>query len=237
MEEKLIKQLLKNYQQQGIDLYALVDDPLFVRLPLETKVKVIKKYADELAAGTTRSFTKTDIRNIIKDVSLASLAGAGIGSLSAIAAARHYTGGLMDGGKLPWKSIGIAGLISGGLFAAGTAREAVKLRQYRNQIADQLHETSKNPTDENAIKVLITRNDQVAPNPYIATQSAASNVISNAVKSYPERYMRESIPVKITHKTFAINKDSPIAPGYTREEIVELALQAHEKAMAPKTFN
>lgn len=236
MEEKLIKQLIKSYREQGIDLYALLDDPLFVRLPLETKVKAIKKFAKDIAEGTSRGVTKSDVRAVIKDVTMAGIVGAAAGGGTAMAAASHFVGGPFNQGKLPYKAIGAGAIISGLSFAASTAMSAAKIHKDRNQILDKIYNVIDNPTDENAIDVLHTRNNQVAPNTSMAATSAAETLIKNKIGQIPQTIMGTLVPAHVKSRTFLNNRGMPVAHPHTPEHVAKLTEEAYEAAFNSNHF-
>ena len=49
-EEKLFEALVQKYRERGVNFQKILDNPLFLQLPLVTKLEVIKRYAEELGA-------------------------------------------------------------------------------------------------------------------------------------------------------------------------------------------
>ena len=44
-EEKLFEALVQKYRERGVNFQKILDNPLFLQLPLVTKLEVIKRYA------------------------------------------------------------------------------------------------------------------------------------------------------------------------------------------------
>lgn len=72
MEEQVLKNLIELYKARGVSLDNLLVNPMFANLPVQAKIKLIKKYSEELHSGIR--FDKGDALNLLKVV------GAGLGA-------------------------------------------------------------------------------------------------------------------------------------------------------------
>lgn len=231
MEQKLINALIASYKERGIDLYALVDDPLFVSLPLEKKVEMIKKYAQQIVDGTTRNFSKEDLKAALKDAALSGTATGLASAAGVVGALSHY-----HKGKIPWGSTAIGLGIGAGVGAIGSLLEAKKIYSQRMGMVNSLQNLSKNPTDENAINTLITRNKQVVYNPNISATSRFESRLRGAISEIPARLVQTIIPAQIVNRTFIVNADTPLQSGVTKDQILSAINRASEEARNNQHF-
>jgi hypothetical protein len=151
VEEQVIKSLIGLYREQGIDVTAVVGDPVFASLPLPARIEMIKKYADELARDANVNITKHDIKNVLKDAAI----GAGVGGFGAFMGSGSVVRYLPNTslGTI-FKPAGKIALLGAGLGAVGSAlRTASGLKSRRDLHAEAL-KLAKNPTDENAIRMI-----------------------------------------------------------------------------------
>lgn len=150
-DEQLVLALITSYKSRGVDMSALLDDPLFSKLSPSTKVKAIQAHAEALHAGVNPGLSKVDYgsitANVISDGIKGGIAGATIGA--ALRAAH-------PGGSSAFSAIATgAGLMA---FAGGLAGGLKTLNgiQDRRSIKAALDTARANPTPENAIGVLST---------------------------------------------------------------------------------
>lgn len=218
MEEKLVKVLLDQYKEKGIDMYALLDDKFFMDLDLQQKVDLIKQHAAEISSGTSRGMTKNDIRNVIMEAAMSGL-GTGLTAHMAADAARKY---FMKG-----KSTSPIGLIAGATVlgaavAAGNAYiNTQKSISKKDDILKKIRETAKNPTDENALRVLTTRNHQFNRPTSSTSKGSASNLMDNIRYDVPAVLMSH-LPHHIANATLTQNytaEEFHPAPGHDANTI------------------
>lgn len=233
MEEKLVKTLLEQYKAQGIDLYALVDEPMFQSLPLEKKVKLMKQFASHIASGTSRRLTKNDIKSVVKDALIGGVASGIFAGMAVGKSLKYYRGG-----KLHLPSLGYAVGTGAAITAAGTYLRAMKIYNDRIAMGKQLDNVAKNPTDENALKALILRDKQVRPNPYLATTSAGENMIKHELSNIPWMQISRKGPEHAAAATIINNEylQTPLAPNITKEKINDVAARADELLMNSNPF-
>lgn len=75
MEDQVLKNLIELYKSRGISLDKLLVNPMFANLPVEAKIKLVKKYSEQLHSGI--KFDKSDAMNLLK------LVGVGAGAYGA----------------------------------------------------------------------------------------------------------------------------------------------------------
>lgn len=173
MEQKLIKTLLEQYKERGIDLYALLDEPLFEQLSLEQKVKLIKQYASHIASGTSRVLTPKDIKVIIKDALITAAVSTALAGSGAYVA-RNIFSNVSYTAPPALAAIGIG-------TAASTINTVLNIRKIKNQraaIRKSLDEVVARPTDENALRTLILRNRQTRPNRNLVTSPSSAELLA-----------------------------------------------------------
>jgi hypothetical protein len=213
VEEKLIKTLLEQYRQRGIDLYAVIDDPLFVELPLEKKVTLLKQFASHISSGTSRVLTKKDIRSVIIDAGVS-------GAISGVLA----TSGILAGnafyhhGRIPVASAVAAVGVGMGVTALTTLMNSRRIYSHRKAMGDSLEQLSQNPTDENAIRTLHLRNQQVRPNASLVVPSVVGGIANSYIRDMPVKVIEKIAPF-ITAQTIVKNEANPPVPW--KNEIVD----------------
>ncbi len=171
MEEKLVRVLLDQYKEKGIDMYALLDDNFFKGLPLQKKVELIKQHASHISSNTSRGLTKKDISALAFDAGFSGLVTGVTAGLAAKEATRFFTNG-----KLPVGVVAGAAILGAGLAAGNSYMSSHKRLAQKNDILRKIDQTAANPTDENALRVLTTRNNQVNP---IANASIGSSATAH----------------------------------------------------------
>lgn len=72
MEDKVLKNMIELYKAKGISLDKLLSNPTFTNLPVDAKIKLVKKYAEHLHSGI--KFDRSDAMNLLK------MFGAGAGA-------------------------------------------------------------------------------------------------------------------------------------------------------------
>lgn len=227
MEEKLVKVLLAQYKEKGIDMYALLDDKFFMDLTLQQKVDLIKQHAAEISAGTNRALTKKDIAALVLDAGFAGL-GSGYGAVMAAKAAHSF---FHEGkGLLPKGAIAGAATL-GAAVAAGTAYMGSRKRLVdRKDLLNKIKETVENPSDENALRVLTTRNHHFNPPSSGTFSSSALKDIGSAVHNVPNMIL-EHVPDYVVMKSLGhnfANNPAPFAEGHSVDTL--------EKAYADSMF-
>jgi hypothetical protein len=186
VEEKIIKSLIELYRQKGLDVTALVNDPVFNTLSFDIRVSMVKKYADELAKDSSSVVSKNDVKNFIKEVLIGGGIGAGAGLIGGYQALHTldsaYTGPMQMKKVLgASKHVAVAGAALGAVSAG--------LRTFRNiQSRKSLHEQSlklrDDPSDENAIKLISLRFMQPAG-------FAKPDFIGNMYDKYNNKYINK----------------------------------------------
>lgn len=208
MEEKLVKVLLDQYREKGVDMYALLDDEFFKKLDLDQKVDLIKKYASHISSGTSRTLTKQDIRALILEAGFSGV----ITGVTAGLATRHAAS-FFKKGHMP---IGIVagGVALGAALAAGNVYlNSRKMIKERDDILKKIDQTSANPTDENALGVLTTRNNQLNPLIRSSIKSTATAKLGNSVKGVPGM-ITEQVEPMANYLSFKYHLNNPIHGGY-----------------------
>ena len=147
-DQQVVSSLLAFYRQQGIDLSYVLDDLIFTKLPLASKIEAIKTHAQEIVDGTSPGFNKVD-RNAILARTARSIVTGGLtgGSLGAALGA-----GIP--GFDPRKTA-IIGAVTGAASGLGSAvLSRIGEVSSRKAVRGQLEAAAKNPTDVNAIGAL-----------------------------------------------------------------------------------
>lgn len=165
MEEQIIKSLISLYAERGMDLSAVVKNPLFAGLPLEKKIETLKKYAGVIASGTSTRFTKDDLKGLLIRASI--MGGiTGLATLGGIMQTSvPYTHGFMHAAK----PIGKAVLVGTAIGTGISAIESLTHRNDRLEIVDRARRLASDPTDDNAIKYIATGGMPSTPNRFLDT--------------------------------------------------------------------
>jgi len=148
----IVKGLIELYEERGLDLHLLIDDPLFEKLPPEDRVRIIKRYAEKLSSHSGSVITKNDIKR-----TLMSALGSGIATAVPMALA---AGSSIVKDPSTRKMALVATGIGAGLGAVsgylGSRREANNNSDFRKQL-EVLKSSGRN---EDAVKVIALRNIQ-----------------------------------------------------------------------------
>jgi hypothetical protein len=229
MEEKLVKVLLDRYKEKGIDMYALLDDQFFMKLELYQKVDLIKQFASEISTGTNRSLTKKDIRALVLDAGVAGL-GTGLGAVAAAKSGFHL---FHEGkGMLPTKYIVGAAALGAAITAANAYMGGRRRINERTEILKKIDETAKNPTDENALKVLVTRNHQFNPPSTSTFNSTSADKFKGVVQNVPQTLLSQ-VPSYIATKSLEHNfeNNTNYAKGVDEDRLYRAILRSRAKLM------
>ena len=232
MEDKLIRVLLDQYKEQGIDMYALLDDNFFKGLNLQKKVDLIKEHAAHISENTGRGLSKRDIGALAIDGGIAGIATGLTAGLAAREAGKHFATGMT-----PWHLVAGAVALGAGMAAGTSYLNGHKRFKQRADILAKIDETVANPTDENALKVLVTRNNQLNPIARTSLQSTAMAHLGGAAKALPGTINRQLDPW-LKFKSYEHNAKHNVesyAPGETQDSFFE-AYENSGKDML-KTFN
>jgi hypothetical protein len=81
LESKIIEQIIQAYKNQGVNPRKIMDNPIFLHLPLASKIEVIKQYSLALRSNPETSAANTAIQALKSGLSGAVLS-AGISGLS-----------------------------------------------------------------------------------------------------------------------------------------------------------
>lgn len=214
MEEKLVKVLLDQYKEKGVDMYALLDDNFFKGLSMPVKVDLIKKYASHISSGTARTLTKKDIRTLIFDAGFTGILTGVTAGMAARKAGQFFTKGVT-----PMAAIAGAVLLGAGMAAGSTYLGSRRLVSQRAEILKRIDAAVKDPSDENALRVLTTRNTQLNPIVNASINSSAGAHLASATKNLPNIVMEQIDPV-VNYLSFKHNWDhqtNEYAPGVNTE--------------------
>jgi hypothetical protein len=196
LEDQVIKALIELYTEKGIDLTAIIGDPLFTDLKLPQKIKVIKQYAEYISNHTSVSLGRHDIKNMLME---AALGGAIAGSIALTGTLKAVS--LFGKGAPSFKPSIKHALIGAGLGALGSMIKSKSQLNNRKELAHSFHTVSNSPTDNNIIKLLATKNLQrpaLYQTPYI---ERANTIVDKALaakidmthpsslESYSDSYM------------------------------------------------
>lgn len=162
-DEQVVLSLISFYKKEGIDLHNILDDPLFISLPLASKVQAIKKFAGDIKENMGKGVSMADTKGLMSTI-IYSAIGGGITGFSAGAA----TSKLFKGGINPFESALMGAGVGIGAGAASFALDSVKRINDKRRLRAYLTELSESPSDENAFNTIALRNRQVGakPSPY-----------------------------------------------------------------------
>jgi uncharacterized membrane protein len=152
-DNEVVISLLDYYKKKGIDLYKIIDDPMFKSLSRDTKIKAIQMYADRISQGTPATLNKNDFKSTMKQMLFRAGIGAVTGGIAGLGFARAF-----NDGKVPAEAFA-----AGAIFGA-TGGLLHSLGSSASNIADRLHMrkelniVASEPTPQNAFNVLIANN-------------------------------------------------------------------------------
>jgi len=151
-DEQLVLALIKAYKDRGIDMSYILDDPIFSKLPAPSRIKAIQTHARELHSGVPSNLTGSDYGRLASSTVFTALPGAlaGWGIGSALASQIPWGVNKYSGAAIGATVMGLAGALAGGTKALSSIDD-------RRQIRNQLDQTARDPSTENAIGVLSTK--------------------------------------------------------------------------------
>jgi hypothetical protein len=241
VEEQVIKSLLEFYKERGTDLYAVLDDPIFQKLDLAHKIKIIKDNAGAMVDGTKHGLSKAEVRNILVE---AGLAGALTGTLS-LSSAMAIASKLAGGQILPVKAMALGIGAGAGIGAATSAFSAYNSLNKRKTLIEKLKELQADPTDNNAIKLMALRNSQVSPNTNLAPKHGTMvNALLSKIHQMPLMLIGSGIPDQVAEKTMHLHEthlyDEVGAPDenrlYPRTEALKKEVADRQNAFTRSMF-
>lgn len=217
MEEKLVKVLLDQYKERGVDLYALLDNKLFVALPIEKKVNLIKQYASQIKSGTSKGLTKKDISSLIFETAFAGVTSGMLAHQGIKQVATYFPKVMAPKGV-------VLGAIALGAGVSGLAAYAANSKVIKNKAAilKKLDSIEQDSSDENAIKLLTARGFQVDHTPSTSVSSATKTRLSGSIGGLP-RFIMGSIEPYANYKAMQHNGNNnmtPYAPGVTDDHFL-----------------
>ena len=179
-EEDLFQSVINTYKSRGLDAGAILSDPTFNSMKIQTRIAVLKKFANEINSTAKRSITKEDIKRILSEAVQSGLTATGFGIAGGLAAGKLYEGAKpYMPGVLLYSSI--MGGVGAGLSFASNASNLYQNR-YLNHALDRL---AASPTTENAVNVLVSRDTRrpvsLPSMSSVLTNKALSQVTDQAV--------------------------------------------------------
>lgn len=149
-DNEVVLALLDYYKKKGIDLYRIIDDPMFKSLSRDTQIKAIQMYADRISQGTPITLNKNDFKATMKQMLFRAGIGAVTGGIAGLGFARAF-----HNGKVPAEAFA-----AGAMFGA-TGGLLHSIGSSASNIADRLHmrkdldAVASQPTPQNAFNVLV----------------------------------------------------------------------------------
>jgi hypothetical protein len=230
MEEKIIRILIDEYKARGIDVTAVIDNPLFKDMSLDNKLDLIKKFASHISSHTSKALTKKEIGAVVLDSAMSGLTTGGLAYAGARQVASYF-----KNPNIPASVIAIP--IAMGVAATGISSYfgARKYINDRKSMAARFDAVAKDPSDENALKVLINRQGQLGS--LVSGGSLTSKSmgdIKNNLNSIPRKITEMAGP-EAYFKTMAHNygnSDVEFADGKSHEEVEREFDKSHEDFMS-----
>jgi hypothetical protein len=204
VEEKIIKSLIELYREQGLDVTAMTNDPVFTSLPIAKRIELVRDYAKELSQDNGTAITKGDIKVFLKDTAI----GAGIGAVGGIIGGVR-AGSVIEGvdPKSMLRAIKASTMLGATLGVTSAGIRTLSNIHGRRKLHAQAQKLRDDPSDENAIKLLALRNMQ----PYTLSKT---DILSNIYNKYDSRYAE--LPLKAPHNAgrmvFEQNEGKPLRP-------------------------
>lgn len=151
-DDQIVLALIAAYKSRGTDMSAMLDDPLFDKLPAATKIKAIQNHAGTIGEGIKPGYGKVDYTRIGANTLLSipggAMAGAGIGATLA-ARSGNLGVGALHGAVVGGLLTGVSGAMSGWL----SSKDDVSRRQALKTV---LTEAGNNTSVEKAVGALTT---------------------------------------------------------------------------------
>jgi hypothetical protein len=153
LDQQIINSLIEAYTERGVDLTSIVDDPMFKGLSLSSKISAIKSNANTIIQGTSKGFSKDELKKAGKKAAIAGGLAALFGTLGTMQAIPFFPGEF----KYPVSSI--AKLVGVGAAASAGISGVASFMNHgdRKSILKDLDRVKENPTDNNVLKMLINR--------------------------------------------------------------------------------
>lgn len=151
-ENQVILSLLDLYKSKGLDLHYLLDSPLFNSLPVQSRIAMIRKYAGDIAAGTSSGFGPSEIRRALWDVIPATITGAAAGFGTAKAVASTV------GRAAHPLAVALAALTGAGVGTGVAYLRNAGAVADKDNLKRQLEMTASHPTTENALQAIEMNN-------------------------------------------------------------------------------
>jgi hypothetical protein len=152
-ENDIVLNLLRFYKSEGIDLHQILDDPIFIKLSLQTKIQMIKSHAEQIKEGTTEGISKADLKHAGTSALFHGILGAMSGAAASAAAAK-----LFAGGRISPAAIVLGSAPGFGFGLAMSALQNAGKYQNRNKIRHYLGDVARDQDDYSAIRVLAKSN-------------------------------------------------------------------------------
>lgn len=152
-DNEVVLALLDYYKKKGIDLYRILDDPMFKSLSRDTQIKAIQMYASRIAEGTPVTVNKNDFKSTLRQMLFRGGIGAITGGIAGLGFAKAF-----NNGKVPAEAFA-----AGAMFGA-TGGLLHSIGASASNIADRLHmrreldTVASTPTPQNAFNVLLANN-------------------------------------------------------------------------------
>lgn len=197
MEEQVIKSLIELYREQGIDVTAVVGDPIFEKLPLNIRIELVKKYANEISRDSRTELNRQDIKQILRETATGASLGAVGGAIGAYRVGHFFENINKNSLRNP---IAKTALIGGALGLATSSLRTISSLNSRRNLHSRALELAANPTDNNAIKLMAIRNMQ----PPVINRTNILNRIYNLTE---DRQFSETLnsPARAGHEVFENN--------------------------------
>lgn len=162
--EQVVDSLVAFYKNKGVDLTYLLEDPLFEKLPVETKIDAIKKHASTLQAGSPKGWNKEEKSDVYSGALTGTFGGLGTALLALPLGTKLLENAGISLAKGMAYNKAVAATLGGGAILGGALGALAGVAKAKNQVdarrdvIHQINSTIKEPTDTNAIGVLATRN-------------------------------------------------------------------------------
>lgn len=156
-DDQIVRSLIAYYHNTGVDLSTLLNDPIFEKLPIGSKVDAIKKYAATIVQGSSKNPGKPYHKAILNS----GLLGAGTGAFTGMgagfatwAAMKPFPLGTLGSLKALAYTVGSGALLGGASAAISSYLEHKGNITARENMHNQLRRTAESPTTENALGLL-----------------------------------------------------------------------------------
>lgn len=155
--EDIISSLVAYYQRTGVDMTALLGDPTWQAMKVYDKIEAIKKYAQEIHAGSADELSRSEKKYIATDAVLN--AWPVIPAIATLALHGPIMKVLPGVHGKTLIGLGIGGAVIGtGVGLIQAYIQAKQTQDYRQAIRANLQNVVQNPSNTNAIGVLATDN-------------------------------------------------------------------------------